>query len=331
MKWLLICLLFVSTVVNALTVDIVRKNENGPVKYINVLFLTATFGNYHCLSDIILKSKFAEFLKIKSIDLNVNAIRGSNNQDHYETLIKDKINKGNFDYVIVIDESKLFSGAFYETIELEHPGKLITISHSANSDIRLFVDFNRFFLLLNELDLVNTYNVYYLHNKDNPIDDFYYNLLNTSSSNSNFNMRDVQICYIRDLTKLLDKVKNKEDSIFISNMDFLYDDVSGKTIDQNEILDILSNYSVLTLNISHNRCNYENMRSAFYLVWDYTELTDIIDDIITQRRLENEEQVYILTSKFNINLSLNNNILKSPGVKKLKSLLEFTDDVILKK
>ena len=63
----------------------------------------------------------------------------------------------------------------------------------------------------------------------------------------------------------------------------------------------------------------------------YKELVDIIDTIITQRRLEDKHETYILSSKFNINLSLNNSILKSPDVKKLKSLLEFTDDVIIKK
>jgi hypothetical protein len=329
MKWLIGLLFIVSTTVNALTVDIVRKNDTETIKYINVLFLTATFGDYNCLGNIIAQSKFIDFFKIKSIDLNISDIRGSYNVEKYETLIKDKINKGNFDYIIIIDESNSFNDEFYETLKTEHPNKIITISHSANSDIRLFVDFNRFFLLLSELDLVDTYTVYYLHNKDNPIDTFYYNFL-TASNNSFFKMKDVQICYIRNLTKLIDKVKNREDVVFISNMDFLYNEVSGKTIEQDEILELLSNYPILTLNISHNNCNHNALKSAFYLLWDYKELANIIDDVITQRRLENEGQVYVLTSKFNVNLSLNN-ILKSPDVKKLKSLLEFTDDVIIKK
>ncbi len=327
MKWLIGLLFLITTSVNALTVDIVRKNES--TKFINVLFLTATFGDYHCLGNIIAKSKFIEFFKIRSIDLDINAIRGTNNVDYYEELIKNKIKTGNFDYIITIDESRLFSNNFYDNLKKDYPNKLITISHGANSDIRLFIDFNRFFLLLKELNLVDTYNVYYLHNKDNSIDELYYSLLN-ANNNSNFNIHDVQICYISDLTRLLDKVKKRDDIVFISNMDFLYDEVSGKTIDQDDILDILSNYKIITLNISHNRCNHHALNSAFYLVWDYKELIDIIDDVITQRRLEGKEQIYILSSKFNINLSLNN-ILKSPDVKKLKSLLEFTDDVIIKK
>ncbi len=70
MKWLIGLLFLITTSVNALTVDIVRKNES--TKFINVLFLTATFGDYQCLGNIIAKSKFIEFFKIRSIDLDMN-------------------------------------------------------------------------------------------------------------------------------------------------------------------------------------------------------------------------------------------------------------------
>ena len=326
MKWLISLFLVFSLSADALTVDISRKSE--AVSFINILFLTATFGEYKCLDDLIEKSKFLDFIKVKSIDLNVNNIRSSNNLEQYETLIEDKIKKGNFDYIIIIDESYLFNTSFYEKLEKDYPNKIITISHNSRSDIRLFIDFNRFFLLLKELNLVDKYDIYYLHNKDNNINELYYNILNMNNGDD-FSLHDVQIYYTSDLNRLINKIKLKEGVIFVSNMDVLYDDVSGKTLNQYQIMNLINENSIHTLNISHNSCSYKTTNSAFYLLWDNKELIDIIDAIITQRRLDNSSDVYILSSKFNVNLSLNN-ILKSPDVKKLKSLLEFTDDVIIK-
>lgn len=326
MKWLISLFLVFSLSANALTVDISRKFE--AISFINILFLTATFGEYKCLDDLIEKSKFLKFIKVKSIDLNINNIRSSNNLEEYETLIEDKIENGNFDYIIIIDESYLFNTSFYEKLEKDYPNKIITISHNSSSDIRLFIDFNRFFLLLKELNLVDKYDIYYLHNKDNDINELYYNILNMNNGDD-FSLRDVQICYTSDLNRLINKIKLKEGVILVSNMDVLYDDVSGKTLNQYQIMNLINDNSIPTLNISHNSCSHKPTNSAFYLLWDNKELIDIIDAIITQRRLDNSSDVYILSSKFNVNLSLNN-ILKSPDVKKLKSLLEFTDDVIIK-
>lgn len=328
MNWFLYLFLLISSSVNALTVDIEQKIEN--VDFVNVLFLTATFGDYKCLDDLIGKSKFLEFLKIKSIDVNVDGIHGSYNLDAREFTIKNKIEKGNFNFIIIIDESKMYSSAFYETLKKTYPNKIITIGHSADSDIILFIDFNRFFLLLIESNSFDSYEIYYLHNKDNPIDELYYNLL-ISHENDRFSLYNSQLMYVSDLTILIDKIKSKPNVVFISNLDVLYDDVSGKTINQQEIINLLNNYQILTLNISHNSCNYKSINSAFYLLWDYNELINIIDNTIIQRKSEKKSSTYVLSSKFNINLSLNNNILKSPDVKKLKSLLEFTDDVIIKK
>ncbi len=321
---ILFCLSFIT---ESLEIDISRKNEF--TKFINVLFLTATYGEYDCLDNLIASSKFLKFLKVKSINLNINNIKGTNNLDYYEDIIEKKIKIGNYDYVIIIDESKSFSKIFYNELLINFPNKIITISHNTgNSNIKLFIDFNRFFLLLKELDLIDTYDVYYLHNKNNPIDDLYSSLLNI---NTDFNIHNVQLLELRDLVRLIDKVKNKLDVIFITNLDFLHDEVSGKIVNQSEILTLIHDYAIVTLNIVHNSCNYDPINSAFYLLWDYKELINLIDDIITQTRLEGKSQNYILSSKFNVNFSLNNNILKSPDVKKLKSLLEFTDDVIIKK
>lgn len=327
-KFLLIILLFCFSFITVATeINITRKNES--TKFIDILFLTATYGEYNCLGNLINSSKFLKFLKVKSINLNINNIKGSNNLDYYENIIKKKITIGEYDYIIIIDESKSFSKTFYEELLNKFPNKIITISHNiGNSDIKLFIDFNRFFLLLKELDLIDIYDVYYLHNKDNSIDELYLSLLN---ANTDFNVHAVQLLNVHDLTHLIDKIKNKNDAVFITNLDFLYDDVSGKIIYQTEILELIHEHSIIVLDIVHNDCNYNPINSAFYLLWDYTELINLIDNIITQNRLEGKSQNYILSSKFNVNFSLNNNILKSPDVKKLKSLLGFTDDVIIKK
>lgn len=328
MKWLIWLLLLIPGVVNALTVDIVRKNES--IEFINVLVLTATFGEFNCLSTLFKKSKFSEFLKVRSIDLNIRNIVGLDNLDYYETTIKNKIAIGNFDYIISIDEAKSFSDDFYDYMMTNFPKQFISISHNSNVDIRLFIDFNRFFLLLDELDELESYEIYYLHNKNNDIDQLYFNLLSNIIGEKS-KLRDQKLMYVRDLTKLIDKVKNRDDVIFISNLDFLYDDVSGKIIYQTGILNLINEHRITSLNISHNNCDTSPINSAFYLVWDNADLMSIIDNIITQRRLEDKHQIYILPSKFIINLSLDTNVLKSPDVKKLKSLLEFTDDVIIKK
>ena len=327
-KWLWLLLLIPLSVFGQGNVSKISFSREGSVvNFLNVLFITATYGDYTCICDYVKYSKFTEYLKVKSLSINLNTTKGS--LSYYENIIKERIGTNLFDFVIVLDESAAFSDEFYNNLKNNIHDSLIKISYKDEADIRLFIDFSRFFNLINELKLVNSYKVYYLHNKDNPIDDLYYSILGNIQG---INLKGFQIETTRELQKLLDKCRNNSETVIISNLDRLCDDVSGKIITQVGIINIIAEYNLLNLNINHNQDELHiNDDSMFDIFWSSKQLSVIIDDIITQRRLKTDKnEVYILSSKFNINLSLDDPLINAPDVKKLKSILEYTDHVILK-
>ena len=175
-KWLWLLLLIPLSVFGQGNVSKISFSREGSVvNFLNVLFITATYGDYTCICDYVKYSKITEYLKVKSLSINLNTTKGS--LSYYENIIKERIGTNLFDFVIVLDESAAFSDEFYNNLKNNIHDSLIKISYKDEADIRLFIDFSRFFNLINELKLVNSYKVYYLHNKDNPIDDLYYSIL----------------------------------------------------------------------------------------------------------------------------------------------------------
>lgn len=327
-KWLWLLLLIPLSVFGQGNVSKISFSREGSVvNFLNVLFITATYGDYICIYDYVKYSKFTKYLKVKSLSINLNTTKGS--LSYYENIIKERIGTNLFDFVIVLDESAAFSEEFYQYLKTNIKDSLIKISYRDEADIRLFIDFSRFFNLINDLNLVKDYTVYYLHNKDNPVDDLYYAIL---SNTTGINLKGHTIDTTRELQKLLDKCRNNSDIVIISNLDKLFDDVSGKIINQVGIIKIVAEYNLINLNINHNQDEIHiHDESTFDIFWSSRQLSEIIDNIVTQRRLKTDEnEVYILSSKFNINLSLDDPLINAPDVKNLKSILEYTDYVILK-
>lgn len=295
---------------------------SGLTDHFYILFITIGRGEYDCIPDF---NKYSQFddIEVRSIGINLNKQRGNKNLITYESVLIDKIESEAYNYVVVLDESGSLSSEFYKYLKTKFPTSHRIISYVEPADILLSLDFTKMFLLLKHLDDSLEYNIYYLHNEDNPLNNYYKTKLKSTVTTIKHNVIDVSIKSIQDVRAVLNKIRNSKTDIILSTVDFVFDDVFGKVYDLKDLSYEYNSGNNIVVTISHNNCNA--IKSSVTLSWDIQEIVSKIDNAIRDRNRTPSKT--IVSSLMSVDMNINNNIFRKYDLKQLEAVLDCADRV----
>lgn len=307
--------------------NIHMHRNQGKINNFYILFIIVKTGSFNCISHYLENSRFKDNIKIRSISIDTLRIKNNQTIEAYEQIIKNKLVNESYNFIVILDEFGLLSSDFYKFAHNEYNNNSVIISYSWNSDIYLSLTFDRFFTFIRELFNTQDINVHYLYNINSPMNDHYSNLL---SNNYGVNIKLIkhQILYRKDLTLLLNSLTRQSNTIIISNLDYVIDEVSAKLLLMADLTSDLEYYNKnnIFLAITHNIC--KNTHTAFTLSWDMSYISAILDNFIADKQQHIDLAKQIIPSRFNVNFTLGSELLKKYDIHKLENLLEYTDNVI---
>lgn len=300
-------------------------NNNRKIEFVHIsdtesqsiLFIAITKGEYQCISDYVKNTKFSNAI-IRSIDINITYSKNHHSLTLYESILKQKLETEKYNYIIILDEAKTLSDVFYDYMKSNFNNQFVTIGYMDVGDIQLFIDFKKVFLILNELEISNDLEVYFIHNSDNKINEYYKAAIKDATTSV---VNDISVKNISELVILLNKIQNDPKNVIITNLDYLIDDVSGLLLYIDDILVEMNSKNVLAV-ISHNKC--QPLNSKISIFWDMYQLSEKIDLVLKQT----EHKQYKIVSSLGFNLFLNKNMIDILTYEKIKSVLKYMDVVI---
>lgn len=304
----------------------IHRNQ-GPINNFYILFIIIKTGSFNCISNYIANTRFKNDIKIRSITIDTLRIKNNQTLDSYESIIKNKLINENYNFIVIMDEFKILSSDFYKFVNNEYANNNVVVSYSSGADIYLSLTFDRFFTFIHELFNIQEVNVHYLFNANTPMNDVYINLLDNDYG-MKIKVIKHQILYRKELNLLLNELSRDKNSVIISNLDYLLDEVSGKLLIMSDISEDLEYYNKnnIFLTITHNVC--KKTKTAFSLSWDVNYMGMVLDNFISNKQQHIPIVKQIIPSSFSINFALSTDILKKYDVHKLENLLEYTDNVI---
>jgi hypothetical protein len=331
----LIIILLISTSIlsNSQNSDHFRKIDIESIKLstmhnFSTLIISATYDYYGCISGLISKSKFLNNMNVRSLAIDITRARGNNNIKSYESIVAEKIKEGDYKFIIIVDEVNLFTDEFIDYLKTKYIKHIIIIGHTESDNIYLIPNFNNFFQMLKLLDKHSSYNIYYVHNNINSVMDRLFLSLLKSVTSATLSINDVPIIYNSELTNLVNRLKSNSNSVIVSNLHYIINEVDGNLLKHLEISKIFNKIiKPTTLIISHSTCGHF-VDSTFSLSWELDQITDTIDTFIFNIRNNLPITNYVLSTQLNLNLVLNASILGSITTNDLYTILDSVDNVI---
>lgn len=281
---------------------------------VKIAILSIDNGKSTFIRNYLFYSNLKNQLKKRNIEVTIFYIDllKVNNDKFLENLIQasiENIDKINPNYIVLYDA--INNEKTLDILEQKYKGKVTSIGFS-NSNIELRMNFRSVMKLIDDSKKISHVNVIFV-NDQSPIKKPLYNEMFTILKSTRVDDLETEFTFERrtasnlsEMRRLLMECNNSSElCLFVMTVFYLFNDVSGKDLFEEDIYREFSNFNTKSVILFIDSTGKTNTYSHFVMYWPLDKLSSFIDTFIISKHYEIQElenEKVVIDSRIRVNL-----------------------------